>query len=57
MRSETVEQRRGKGFVIVHRCAACGFTRSNRIADDPTQGDDIDAVITVMNTTFGAGGP
>lgn len=57
MRPETVEQRRGKGFVIVHRCTACGFTRSNRIADDPAQGDDIDVVITVMNTTLGAGGP
>jgi hypothetical protein len=33
---------------------ACGFTRTNRIADDPTQGDDIDAVIAVMNTTSGA---
>jgi hypothetical protein len=26
----------------------CGFVRANRIADDPVQGDDIDAVIALM---------
>jgi RNHCP domain len=56
MRPEGVEQCRGKGLVIVHRCVACGFVRINKIADDPAQADDIDAVIAVMNTAFGAGG-
>jgi RNHCP domain len=50
MRPERVEQRRGKGFVIIHRCVVCGFARPNKIADDPSQSDDIDAVIAVMRT-------
>lgn len=50
MRPERIEQRRGKGLVVIHRCVACGFARPNAIADDPVQGDDIDAVIAVMNT-------
>ena len=48
MRPERVEHRRGKGLVVIHRCVACGFTRPNKIADDPAQGYDIDALITVM---------
>jgi hypothetical protein len=51
MRPEYVQQRRGKGLAIIHMCLTCGFMRSNRIADDPEQGDDIDAVIAVMNAT------
>jgi RNHCP domain-containing protein len=51
MRPECVQQRRGKGLAIIHMCLTCGFTRSNRIAGDPEQGDDIDAVIAVMNAT------
>ena len=50
MRPERVEQRRGKGLVIIHRCVVCGFARPNKIADDPSQGDDVDAVIAVMRT-------
>lgn len=51
MRPERIEQRSGKkGLVIIHRCIACGFTRPNRIAEDPHQGDAIDAVIAVMTT-------
>jgi hypothetical protein len=46
-----MQQRRGKGLAIIHMCLTCGFMRSNRIADDPEQGDDIDAVIAVMNVT------
>jgi hypothetical protein len=41
------ERRRGKGLVIVHRCVVCGFARPNRIADDPRQGEDIDAIIAI----------
>jgi hypothetical protein len=33
-----------KGFVLVHRCANCGFTRRNRVADD----DDLDMLIELM---------
>jgi RNHCP domain-containing protein len=47
MRPIGVESRRGKGFVIVHECVACGFRRPNRVADDPLQSDDI-AVITAL---------
>lgn len=44
-----VEQRRGKGLVLVHRCVSCGFVRANRIADDAEQPDDIDAIIVLMS--------
>lgn len=44
MRPAALEHRGGKGLVIVHRCTACGFTRPNRVADDPVQGDSIDAL-------------
>jgi RNHCP domain len=49
MRPVRIESRGGKGLAVVHRCEACGFTRPNRIADDPGQGDDVDAIIAVMN--------
>lgn len=52
MRPERVERRGGKGLVLVHRCVVCGFVRSNKIADDPVQSDDIDAIIALM---FNAG--
>jgi hypothetical protein len=35
--------------VLVHRCLVCGFVRPNRIADDPVQADDVDAVIALMS--------
>jgi RNHCP domain len=50
MSPERVEQRRGKGLVIIHRCVVCGFVRPNKIADDPSQSDDVDSVIAVMRT-------
>jgi hypothetical protein len=49
MRPVGVDARSGKGLVIVHECQACGFQRANRLADDPVQGDDIDAVIALMH--------
>jgi len=49
MRPVHVENRAGKGLVVVHACVVCGFTRPNRIADDPFQGDDIDAIIALMS--------
>jgi hypothetical protein len=48
MRPERIEHRKGKGLVIVHRCTDCGAERPNRIADDPVQGDEIDAITAVM---------
>ena len=48
MRPQRVDHRTGKGLVVVHVCVVCGFTRPNRIADDPAQGDDIDAIIALM---------
>ena len=48
MRPLRVEHRRGKGLAIIHRCVACGFTRPNRIADDPVKGDDIAAIADLM---------
>jgi hypothetical protein len=49
MRPEHVEHRGGKGLVLVHQCIVCGFIRPSRIADDPVQGDDIDAIIALMS--------
>jgi len=51
MRPERVEHRGGKGLVLVHRGVVCGFVLPNRIADDPVQGDDIDAIIALMSKT------
>jgi hypothetical protein len=35
-----------KGWVIVHRCAACGATRRNKAAlGDPVQPDDFERVL------------
>ena len=50
MRPERMEQRGGKGLVVIHRCVTCGLTKANRVADDPAQGDDIDTLIAVMST-------
>lgn len=45
MRPVRIDNRAGKGLVVVHECVVCGFTRPNRIANDPVQSDDIDAII------------
>ena len=48
MRPVAVEQRRGKGWVVVHECTSCGARRPNRLAlADPVQPDDPVAVATV----------
>ncbi len=49
MRPLRIEQRRGKGLAVIHCCVRCGRTRANRIADDPAQGDDIGAIISLMS--------
>jgi DNA-directed RNA polymerase subunit RPC12/RpoP len=38
-----VDYRSAKGFMVVHRCLSCGFTRPNRIAED-----DVEAFIRLM---------
>jgi len=43
-----VEHSGKKGWVIVHRCRACGETRRNRAAlDDPTCPDDFDVLVAL----------
>jgi hypothetical protein len=44
MRPVRHEQRSGKGWVIVHCCERCGSARSNRMAVDTCQPDDLDAL-------------
>ena len=38
-----VDYRSPKGFMVVHRCLACGLTRRNRAAPD-----DVEAMIRLM---------
>lgn len=43
-----LEQSGKKGWVILHRCAKCGYEGRNRAAlDDPDQPDDWDAMIAL----------
>jgi RNHCP domain len=49
MRPERVEHRGGKGRMLVHRCTVCNFARPNRVASDPVQSDDIDAIIALIS--------
>ena len=44
MRPEYMDQRSGKGLVIIHRCIQCAAVRANRLARDTAQEDDIGAV-------------
>jgi RNHCP domain len=48
MRPVRLEDRPGKGLVILHRCVRCGCTRANRLASDTAQADDIGAVTALM---------
>lgn len=45
MRPAGLDQRSGKGWMIMHRCIECGTARPNRVAVDTVQPDDIDAVV------------
>ncbi|MFG2072343.1 RNHCP domain-containing protein [Nonomuraea maritima] len=49
MRPQRIDHRGRKGLVVVHRCVVCGFVRPNRLADDPRQGDDIEAITALMS--------
>jgi RNHCP domain len=48
MRPDRIDNRAGKGMVVIHECVVCGFTRANRIAGDSVQSDNIDTIITLM---------
>ncbi|HKR69451.1 MAG TPA: RNHCP domain-containing protein [Streptosporangiaceae bacterium] len=48
MRPDRMDQRPGKGLVIIHRCVRCRFTRANRIASESAQSDDIAALSDLM---------
>jgi hypothetical protein len=46
MEPVAVEQDARRGWMVVHRCRRCGFTRRNRSAyDDPRQPDDFEAML------------
>jgi len=49
MRPERIDHRSGKGLMVIHRCVQCGSSRANRLAEDPVQGDDIDAITALMS--------
>ncbi len=45
-----VEQHPKKGWMILHRCALCGFEGRNKAAlDDPQQPDSYDALLAVSS--------
>jgi hypothetical protein len=48
MRPERLEDRPGKGLVILHRCVRCGCVRANCVASDTAQADDIGALTALM---------
>ena len=37
-----------KGWQIVHKCKKCGFEKANKVAENCTQPDDIEALIKVL---------
>lgn len=39
-----VDHHGAKGFMLVHRCVTCGFTRRNRVADDDSLNGVIDLI-------------
>ena len=51
-----LEYRPSKGYVVVHRCLRCGFVRPNRVATDPEQPDDLEAIIRLMERQQARGG-
>ena len=43
-----IESDAKRGWMIVHRCVRCGFTRRNRAAlDDPRQADEFEVLVGV----------
>jgi len=49
MRPVGIEHRKGKGWVLIHRCERCGHRDVNRAAlDDPAQPDSALAVGDLM---------
>lgn len=43
-----VKQKSGKGLQIIHRCTRCGVERSNRIARDRVQPDNLEALLALF---------
>jgi hypothetical protein len=44
-----IEEHKKKGYMVVHRCQACGHTTRNKLAlDDPNQPDSFDRVLEIM---------
>jgi len=51
-----VESDAKRGWMIVHRCVRCGFTRRNRAAlDDPRQADEWGVMVKVARRAGGVG--
>lgn len=53
MQPERMDDRPGKGLVIIHHCVRCGLSRANRIARDTIQEDDISVIIDLMGQGLG----
>lgn len=39
-----------KGWQIVHRCERCGIERRNRVAERTIAADDIDAIVSLLES-------
>jgi len=49
MEPVAVAQDARRGWMIVHKCCACGIVRRNKVAlDDPTQPDSFDALLHIV---------
>ncbi|HEX2497650.1 MAG TPA: RNHCP domain-containing protein [Actinomycetes bacterium] len=44
-----LDYRPGKGQMLIHRCARCGWVQPNRVAADCEQPDDLDALLRVAH--------
>jgi hypothetical protein len=47
-----MDNRSGKGLVIIHVCVRCGTARANRLAQDTAQADDIRAISNLLSQTI-----
>ncbi|MGZ4134483.1 MAG: RNHCP domain-containing protein, partial [Tumebacillaceae bacterium] len=45
----SIEDNKKKGYMVVHRCKACGHVGKNKLAlDDPNQPDSFDRMLEIM---------
>ena len=42
-----LKYRSGKGLQVAHRCMTCGMVRTNRVASDTVQPDDLEALLSL----------